>query len=106
MSELSSSLTKAKGMELAPTRACSGLQTRRNACISATGIAKGGTADAVPPHAVLLALLDGDDLTALVLTAGLAHAMGHAELTAVGALHDIGSGELPHGRTSLVTSLS
>ena len=52
------------------------------------------------------ALLNLDDRTALVLTAGLADAMGHAEFAAVGALDEIGSGELPDGRTSLVTSLT
>ena len=55
---------------------------------------------------LLLVLLNIDDYTALVLTASLASTMGHAESTAVGALYDAGSGELPHGRTSLITSLS
>ena len=55
---------------------------------------------------LLLVLLNIDDDTALVLTASLASTMGHAESTAVGALYDAGSGELPHGRTSLITSLS
>jgi len=59
-----------------------------------------------PPLAALLALFNSDDCPALVLTASLAGAMGHAESTAVGALDDIGSGELPNGRTPLVTSLS
>ena len=58
-----------------------------------------------PPQAVLL-LCDIDDLTALVLTASLASAVGHAECAAVGALYDAGSFKLPSGRTSLVTSLS
>ena len=55
---------------------------------------------------LLLVLLNIDDDTALVLTAGLACTVGHAESTAVGALYNAGSGELPHGRTSLITSLS
>ena len=59
-----------------------------------------------PPQAALLALFNSDDCPALVLTASLAGTMGHAESTAVGALDDIGSGELPNGRTPLVTSLS
>ena len=59
-----------------------------------------------PPQAFLLALFNSDDGTTLVLTAGLTSAMRHAESAAVGALYDIGSGELPYGRTSLVTSLS
>lgn len=59
-----------------------------------------------PPLAALLALFNSDDCPALVLTASLADTMGHAESTAVGALDDIGSGELPNGRTPLVTSLS
>ena len=63
-------------------------------------------ADASPPQASLLALLNSDDCTAIVLTAGLASTMRHAESAAVGALYHIGSGELPNGRTSLITSLS
>ena len=59
-----------------------------------------------PPQAFLLALFNSADGTTLVLTAGLTSAMRHAESAAVGALYDIGSGELPYGRTSLVTSLS
>jgi len=55
---------------------------------------------------LLLVLLNIDDDTALILTASLASTMGHAESTAVGALYDAGSGELPHGRPSLITSLS
>ena len=53
-----------------------------------------------------LAFFNSDDCPTLVLTAGLTSAMRHAESAAVGALYDIGSGELPYGRTSLVTSLS
>ena len=59
-----------------------------------------------PPQAFLLALFNSDDGTTLVLTAGLTSAMRHAESAAVGALYDIGCGELPYGRTSLITSLS
>jgi hypothetical protein len=55
---------------------------------------------------LLLALLNSDDGTAIILTAGLASTMRHAESAAVGALYHIGSGELPNGRTSLITSLS
>ena len=55
---------------------------------------------------LLLVLLNIDDYTALVLTASLAGAVRHAESAAVGALYYAGSGELPHGRPSLVTSLS
>ncbi len=40
-----------------------------------------------PPKAFLLALLNIDNLTAMVLSAGLAYAMRHAECTAVGANH-------------------
>ena len=58
-----------------------------------------------PPQASLV-LLNIDDCTALVLTANLAGAVRHAESAAVGALYYAGSGELPHGRPSLVTSLS
>ena len=58
-----------------------------------------------PPQASLV-LLNIDDCTALVLTASLAGAVRHAESAAVGALYYAGSGELPHGRPSLVTSLS
>jgi len=54
----------------------------------------------------LLALLNIDDLTALVLTASLASTMGHAECAAIGALDYAGSFQLPSRRTSLVTSLS
>ena len=54
----------------------------------------------------LLAFFNSDDATTLVLTAGLAGAVRHAECTAVGALDYAGSGELPVGRTSLVTSLT
>jgi hypothetical protein len=70
-------------------------------------IAKGGQAvTASPPQAVLLALINIDDYAALVLSASLANAVGHAECAAVGALDDAGSFELPSGRTSLVTSLA
>ena len=68
--------------------------------------AKGGKVLPFPPQAFLLALLNIDDRTALVLTAVLASTVRHAELAAVGALDDSGSGELPGRRTSLVTSLS
>jgi len=68
--------------------------------------AKGRKADAFLPQAFLLAFLNLDDCTALVLTASLAGAMRHAEGSAVGALDDAGGLELPSGRTSLVTSLS
>ena len=54
----------------------------------------------------LLGLLNGDDRAALVLSASLASAVGHAECAAVGTLDDAGSFELPSGRTSLVTSLA
>ena len=57
-------------------------------------------------HKVLLAFLNIDDRTALVLSAGLARMMGHAERAAVGALYDAGGRELPGGRTSHVTSLT
>ena len=59
-----------------------------------------------PPKAFLLALLDADDLTAIVLSTSLASTMGHTECAAVGALDDCGSIQLPDGRTSLVTSLT
>ena len=54
----------------------------------------------------LLAFFNVYDLAAIVLTAGLASTMGHAECAAVGALYDAGDSELPCGRTSLITSLS
>ena len=68
--------------------------------------AKGGEANAFPPQAFLLAFLNSDDRTTLVLAAGLASTVRHAEGSAVGARYDAGSGELPHGRASLITSLS
>ena len=54
----------------------------------------------------LLAFLNIDDRTALVLAASLARTMRHAESAAVGALNDAGGRELPGGRTSLITSLT
>jgi hypothetical protein len=73
---------------------------------SAPTYAKGGKVLSSPPKAFLLALLNADDLTAVVLTASLADTVRHAERATVGALHDAGSTELPGRRTSLVTSLS
>ena len=68
--------------------------------------AKGGKDVSSPPKAFLLALFNVYDLTAIVLTAGLASTMGHTECAAAGALYDAGDSELPCGRTSLITSLS
>ena len=68
--------------------------------------AKGGKVYSSPPQAFLLAFLNIDDHATLVLTAGLAGAVRHAECAAVGALDYAGSGELPVGRTSLIASCS
>jgi hypothetical protein len=54
----------------------------------------------------LLAFLDLDDFTAIVLSAFRAGAVRHTECSAVGALYKRGGSELPGGRPSLVTSLS
>ena len=51
-------------------------------------------------------LLDLENFLAAVITARLTNAVAENDLSALRALYDAGSGELPVGRTSLITSLS
>jgi hypothetical protein len=49
--------------------------------------------------------LDDLDLTAVIGTALRAHSVGQMQRTALGACHQTGSRQLPHGAASLIASL-
>ena len=55
---------------------------------------------------LLFYLVDIEDNTAVVLAASLACAVRHFVFAAAGALDEAGLFQFPHGRTSLVSSLT
>ena len=73
-------------------------------CVKSKEKEEGNLPSSAHSHFPALVSLGGQDLTAIVRAASLASSMGHDGLTALGANGHAGSGQLPVGASTLITT--